>query len=670
MARPALLRKARLEASFDPVPRRPPSARHQESITILDIEAASRRAVLAASAGAGAALLLHPARPARAAGRITFTILHTNDLHSNLIGMAPSSDYSPATLNDDATRGGFERLATLIAQRRAARAALGPVLVLDGGDYSMGTAFAGATRETGCELQMLAMIGCDATTFGNHDFDLGPDGTARSIGAAAKAGRVPPVVASNTDFPGTDPSLTGLRAQAKDGLIRRTLVIERGGIRFGILGVLGKEAQIYTGGAGAVKFGDPVEAAKAAVEHLRNVEKVDVVIALSHGGVEKGVDGTYRDGEDVRLPQAVPGIDVVVGAHSHTALAAPIIVNGRTPVVQTGKYGENLGELVVTLDAERLTVESYKLYPVDDSIPGNAAIAEAIAGFKQAVTAAVFASRGYSVDQPLAVVPRDIPNTFPDIEASTILANLCTDAFRTSTGADIGFSVNGMMRSGLTRGKRGVQTVYDVFAVAPLGAGVVDPTPGSTLVTGWFNGVELKGLLEFFLVDNPAHPGEFFPRASGLRFRYDPARPRFDVVTAIELGDLDRGYRSIDITGADATLYSLTCPLMLGLIIVAIPNYTKGRLALVAKNRAGQRLGSQVAALEDPRRGTPDLLAPPGRIDSASLGTATRQGAVQEIKEWQAIMDHLQRLPVAKPGDLPVVPVDARAAEVRAIRAG
>ena len=256
---------------------------------------------------------------------------------------------------------------------------------------------------------------------------------------------------------------------------------------------------------------------------------------------------------------------------------------------------------------------------MDDSIPGNAVIGEAIAGFKRQVTEAVFASRGYSVDQPLAVVPRDIINTFPDIAASTILANLCTDAFRAATGADVGFSVNGMMRSSLTRGKRGVQTVYDVFAVAPLGAGVVDPTPGSTLVTAWFTGQELKALLEFFLVDNPAHPGEFFPRASGLRFRYDPARPRFDAVTAIELGDLDRGYQPIDTSGADARLYSLTCPLMLGLIVVAIPNYTKGKLALVAKNRAGQRLGSQVEALEDPRRGTPDLLAPPGRIDRASL---------------------------------------------------
>ena len=89
-------------------------------------------------------------------------------------------------------------------------------------------------------------------------------------------------------------------------------------------------------------------------------------------------------------------------------------------------------------------------------------------------------------------------------------------------------------------------------------------------------------------MDNPAHPGEYFPRASGMRFRYDPSRPKFDVVTAIEIGDLDRGYKPIDISGKDEHLYSLTCPLMLGMILVAIPKYTKGKLPLVAKNKEGQ----------------------------------------------------------------------------------
>ena len=640
------------------------------SSTQTSIETLSRRKFLADSAAAGAVLLLPGSMAAAAEGKKTFTILHTNDLHSNLIGMAPALDYTPFTLNDDATKGGFARLATLIAKRKAAREDQGPVLVLDAGDYSMGTAFAAATRETGCELQLLSRIGCDVTTFGNHDFDLGPDGTAQAIAVAAKAGRVPAMVASNTDFTANDVTLAGLQRLAKDEFIRRYFVIERGGMRFGIFGLLGKEAQFYTGGAGAVTFADPIETAREMVNLLRETEKMDVIIALSHSGVEKGKDGRFTDGEDVRLPMAVPGIDVVIGAHSHTELHEAIIVNGRTPVVQTGKYGENLGELVITLDDGKLTIESYQLRPVDDTIAGDRLIEGEIDKFKKTVSEVAFASRGYSIDQPLAVVPRDIPNTFTDIAASTVLANLCTDAFRAATEADIGFTANGMMRAGLTRGKSGVQTVYDVFAVAPLGAGVVDPTAGSTLVTGYFTGEELKHLLEFFLVDNPAHPGEYFPRASGMRFRYDPSRPKFDVVTAIEIGDLDRGYRAIEITGKDARLHSLTCPLMVGQIVVAIPKYTKGKLALVPKNKEGQPLGSKVEALNDPRSDTPDLLPPAGTMDQASLDTVTQKGAIREIKEWQAIMDHLRSLPVKNPGELPVIPVDERAGEVRAIKAG
>ena len=108
---------------------------------------------------------------------------------------------------------------------------------------------------------------------------------------------------------------------------------------------------------------------------------------------------------------------------------------------------------------------------------------------------------------------------------------------------------------------------------------------------------------------------------------------------------------------------------MLGTIIVAIPKYTKGKLPLVPKNKAGQPLTSRVEALDDPRSSSAQLMAPPGTTDKASLATTSEKGAVREIKEWQAIMDHLRRLP-AKQGELPVIPVDARAAEVRAIKEG
>jgi len=598
----------------------------------------------------------------------TFTILHTNDLHSNFIGMGPASDYTPFTLDDDETRGGYARLAGLLASRRRARESAGPVLTLDAGDYSMGTPFAAATRETGGELRLMGAMGYDATTFGNHEFDLGPDGLGKSISTAVRAGRIPAIVAANTNFAGTDTTLVDLQRLGKDGVIRDYVVIERGGLRFGVFGVIGKEAIFYTS-HGAHSFSDAIERARDIVKILRETERVDVVIALSHGGVERDEQGNCTDGDDVRLPRAVPGIDIVIGGHSHTELLQPIIVNGRTPVVQTGLEGRNLGELQVSVADGVLTVETYRLFAIDDRIAGDHAVAAAIDQLKQPVTAAVFASRGYSIDQPLAIAPQDLPNTFTDIPASTILANLCTDAFRNATKADIGFTAGGMIRAPLKRGKTGVLTVYDVFAVAPLGYGVVDTTAGSALVTGYFTALELKNLLEFFLVDNKAHPGEYFPRVSGMRFHYDKSRPMFDVVTSIELGDFDSGYRAIDISGKAGQLYSVTTPLMLGVILVGIPTYTKGKLTLAAKNEAGLPLTSRVEALDTPQRNSGFLLAPPGNLDRSSVAVGTGTEAVREIKEWQAIMDHLRSLPVSTPGALPSIPVDARAAEVRAVRA-
>ena len=189
------------------------------------------------------------------------------------------------------------------------------------------------------------------------------------------------------------------------------------------------------------------------------------------------------------------------------------------------------------MDGGKLTVESYQLHPIDDTIPGDRAISDEIDKFKKTVTEVVFASRGYSIDQPLAVAPRDLPNTYTDIAAGTLLANLCTDAFRSATKADIGIHRNGndarrpypwevrranclrRIRRGAHRRRRGGSTA------------------GSALVTGYFTGQELKNLLEFLLVDNPAHPGETFP----ARLRHEvPLRP---VAPAVRRRNGDRDGR-------------------------------------------------------------------------------------------------------------------------------
>jgi len=597
----------------------------------------------------------------------TFTILHTNDLHSSIIGMGPSSDYSPLELNNDNTIGGYARLGGLINQKRELHKKEGAVLVLDAGDFSMGTPFGAASRSLGGELQLMSKMGYDATTFGNHEFDLGPKGLAEEIKVAAKSGHTIPIITSNTNLQSKDPTLQEIQQRAREGHILPWKIIERGGIRFGILGLLGHEATFYTAGAGAIKFDDAIETAKKMVTILRDSLKADVIICITHGGVEKDADGKYTKGDDIQLAREVPGIDIVISGHSHTAMPEASIINNHTPVVQTGKESNNLGELVMSFENGKTKFVSWKLNPVNDAVMGDKKIDDAVNKLKAGVTKAVFESRGYSIDQPLAIVPQDLPNTFTDVPAATILANLVTDAFREATHADIGFTASGMNRAGMKRGKTGIQTVYDVFAVAPLGSGVVDSTAGSALVIAYFTSKEIKNILEYIIVENPIHPGESFPRVSGMKFTYSASRPKYDVITAIELGDYDHGYKPIDITGKDEKLYSFTTSLYMAMILVAMPTYTKGQLALVPKNARGEPLKSKVEALEMPGDNMAEMLAPNGIVmDKEQVSLAADKKT--EIKEWQAIMDHLRKLPIKKGDTLPIVPVDERAAEVRAIR--
>jgi 5'-nucleotidase/UDP-sugar diphosphatase len=126
------------------------------------------------------------------------TIIHSNDMHSHLLGASPNIDYTPGTTGDDQTIGGWARIATVIRQVKYNRT--NPVLVVDAGDFLMGSLFHMLAREQAFELQLLHMMGYDAVTFGNHEFDLKPGGLARILTRAHNLGQIPPLVFSNAVF--------------------------------------------------------------------------------------------------------------------------------------------------------------------------------------------------------------------------------------------------------------------------------------------------------------------------------------------------------------------------------------------------------------------------------------------------------------------------------------
>jgi 5'-nucleotidase len=121
-------------------------------------------------------------------------ILHTNDLHSRLNGFSPESEYTPLSVNDDNTRGGFARIATLIADERKKSP---NVLVLDAGDFLMGTFFPKLEESTGFQLSLMKKMGYDAISLGNHEFDFGPGFLAKVIRKSSENGSLPLMIASN-----------------------------------------------------------------------------------------------------------------------------------------------------------------------------------------------------------------------------------------------------------------------------------------------------------------------------------------------------------------------------------------------------------------------------------------------------------------------------------------
>ncbi|HOD33136.1 MAG TPA: metallophosphoesterase, partial [Holophaga sp.] len=228
-------------------------------------------------------------------------------------------------------RGGMARRATLVKQLRAQ---LGSVLLLDAGDVFQGTPYFNRYKGV-LDYQLMSLVGYDAATLGNHDFDNGVEGLLHAMEAARF-----PFVNCNFDLKGA-PDL----AQR----VQPWLVKELPGVRVGITGVgVNFKGLVAPKNHAGVVWKDPIESLKPVVNHLRSRERVDLVVVLSHLG--HNLRGYQVD--DLRLAAEVPGIDAIIGGHSHTFLDAPVAVpqaHGETHIFQVGFGGVNLGRMDFTV---------------------------------------------------------------------------------------------------------------------------------------------------------------------------------------------------------------------------------------------------------------------------------------------------------------------------------
>lgn len=253
-------------------------------------------------------------------------VLHTNDTHSCIMPLNPN-------LADTAVagRGGFLRRVAMIKEERAKNPDL---LLIDSGDFSQGSPFYTMFKGD-VEIGLMNLMGYDAATIGNHEFDFGLENMAR-IFKMAKF----PVVCANYDFTGT----------CVEGLVKPYVIIKRNGLKIGLFGLSPQlEGLVDLSKCKGVTYLDPIEVGNRVAAELKHDKKCDVVICVSHLG-------WLRPDEmgDQKLLASSKDIDLVLGGHSHSYFKALRYVNNAdgkaVPVDQNGKNAMYVGKLTLSFD--------------------------------------------------------------------------------------------------------------------------------------------------------------------------------------------------------------------------------------------------------------------------------------------------------------------------------
>jgi 5'-nucleotidase/UDP-sugar diphosphatase len=412
-----------------------------------------------------------------AAQSVSLTILHTNDTHGHLRPFSypnvvpPGSELEGLKVRTDI--GGIARRATLVNRIRQQMKARGTAIwVVDVGDFSDGTPF--STEYHGeADLAAMNAVGYDFGTLGNHEFNNSLAQLKKLVGLA----KYPLLCANATVTATNEPFLPPSRIE------------KVGAVRIALFGLLTREAGTYPAAKEGLTVADEIETARRVVPALR--KQADIVILLSHAG----------DGVDQRLAAAVPGIDVIVGGHSHTRLPLGEFVwrsedlkaddvNG-TVIVQAYQWGGDLGrlDLLFAKDATGAWhVARYRaqLLPVTPDIPADPAVGAVVQQFWG------------PIESRFGEVIGTADGDFSSRGDDQAPYNLVADAVRETFGTDIEFENQGGVRAPLVNGKI---TRDDLVNVDPF---------NNTVMTFSITG---KDLLRILRASTPA--------VSGVRYRLE-----------------------------------------------------------------------------------------------------------------------------------------------------
>ena len=507
-------------------------------------------------------------------------IVFTHDTHSHLNTFTTMVDGLETEL------GGFARMNTLI---EAQRAQTPDTLVIDGGDFSMGTLIQTVFETQAAELRMLGYLGCDVTTLGNHEFDYRSKGLANMLTSAQASGdAVPAMVVCNVDWDTMEAEgLTEGQQRLKDAFaaygVSDYTVLEKGDVDIAVVGVFGKDA-LACAPTCELKFEDPIEAVKQTVADIKANEDVDMIVCVSHSG-------TWEDeskSEDELLAKAVPDLDLILSGHTHTEIEKPI-QHGSTYVVSCGEYGKNLGELTLTQQADgRWAMSAYELIPITSDIAVHAATQQTIDSFMDTVDTDYLARFGYTKDQVLAEndivfsTQKDLENIHEEHNLGDIIADAYVYAVENAADydgvpVDLAVVPSGTVRDTYARGDITVEQVFNSFS---LGTGA-DGVPGYPLISVYLTGREIRTAAEI-----DASVSDFMTTArlycSGLNFTYNPHRLLLNRVTDVCLED--DGQR---VALEDDKLYRIVADLYSGQMLSAVTDMSYGILAIVPKYADG-----------------------------------------------------------------------------------
>ncbi len=572
-----------------------------------------------------------------ATGKVT--ILHTNDMHSHMLGFGPNGEYTPEITGDDQTVGGIARIAGKVADIRTDRANIGtPVLLLDGGDFMMGTAF--SLLKGKAEINLMTHLGYDAITIGNHEFDWTPAGTAQ-IYSYISAPMDLPVVASNLIFDDTHPGDDALKALWDAEIIQPCFTKPlTNGLNVGFFGLIGEDAVSVAPFAHPVDFDDRITAAQAMVNEL---DSVDLVICLSHSGIE----------EDSTLASAVPGIDVIISGHTHETTQSPVIV-GDTIIVQGGSYTKHLGILDLDVTESGVSVDDFELVAIDDSIEGDTSTHNIVEQLKDEVDSTMLTDLGYGFDEAIAETAFDLTATAGK-EAN--LGNLVTDAMRwmvdqveydpadPTTKVDFAIESNGVIRDDILKGDSGLISFSDAFRVLPLGFGLEEQMAvGYPMVTIYVTASEVKKALEVLTTLYPMRGSDFWLNVSGLKVKYAPNGIPFFRVKNIYVGDDENGYSDtpLDTSCFNQKLYKVAINYYVAQFIAVVGDYTFGILSVDPKDRNGISYNNTGVH--------------PNGLDEARVDIDPEDPGIQELRQWEGFMKYFTTFDDPDADDIPGVP--------------